>query len=242
MDVSLNINGFETAAHYDDSAVESLFLPLLRELTARQRRLGRRLIAFLAAPPAVGKSTLAAFLAMLSRQDRTLAPLQTLGLDGFHFHQDYLLSHALLRDGAEIPMSQIKGAPETFDVEKLRHALADVQRGDLLWPLYDRRLHDVVENAIPVTAPVLLIEGNWLLLRDPAWASLPRDISVFITADEGSLRERLIRRKMRGGLARPDAEAFFRRSDGPNIRRCLSDSLPADHRWYMADDGSYLPL
>ena len=131
MDITLTVNGFETAVHFDDVSVNSLFLPLLRELTERQRKLGRRMVVFLAAPPGAGKSTLAAFLEHLSRRDPALTPLQALGLDGFHFHQNYILSHTVFRDGAEIPMRRVKGAPETFDVEKLRRTLAHIQQDGL---------------------------------------------------------------------------------------------------------------
>ena len=239
MDVSLNVNGFEIAARFDDTAVSGILLPLLRTLTLRQRELGRRLVVFLAAPPGTGKSTLAALLERLSVADPGLTQLQALGLDGFHYHQDYILSHTVLRDGAEIPMRLIKGAPESFDVEKLGRALSAIQSDGLRWPLYDRRLHDVVEDAIPVRAPIALIEGNWLLLDAPGWSALPRDASIFIHADAALLRGRLIERKVRGGFSREEAEAHYLRSDGPNVLRCLSNRLPADWTLAMTGDGKY---
>ena len=239
MDVTLSINGFESDVHFDDGSVRDILLPLLENLTQRQRCLGRRLIAFLAAPPGTGKSTLAALLDRLSRQDDRLVPVQALGMDGFHFHQDYILSHTAVRGGREIPMREIKGSPETFDVKKLRSALLAAGQTDILWPFYDRRLHDVVEDAIEVTAPVLLVEGNWLLLRAPEWASLPRDFSVFIDAEEALLRRRLIDRKVRGGLSREEAERYCERSDGPNIAFCRAQSLPADLRLNLVSDGLF---
>ena len=239
MDVLLNVNGFETAARFDDAAISGIFLPLLRALTRRQRELGRRLTVFLAAPPGTGKSTLAALLERLSSESPDLTPLQSLGLDGFHYHQDYILSHTVLLDGEEIPMRLIKGAPESFDVEKLRWALENIQPDDLRWPLYDRRLHDVVEDAIPVRAPIALIEGNWLLLDAPEWSTLPHDASLFICADPALLRGRLIERKLRGGFSREEAEAHYLRSDGPNVLRCLSQRLPADWTLTMTGDGAY---
>ena len=239
MDVLLNVNGFETAARFDDAAISGIFLPLLRTLTRRQREINRRLVVFLAAPPGTGKSTLAALLERLSSENPDLTPLQALGLDGFHYHQDYILGHTVLRDGAEIPMRLIKGAPESFDVEKLRRALSAIHSDGLRWPLYDRQLHDVVEDAIPVRAPIALIEGNWLLLDAPEWSALPRDASIFIHADAALLRGRLIERKVRGGFSREEAEAHYLRSDGPNVLRCLSNRLPADWTLAMSGDGKY---
>ena len=239
MDITLNVNGFDIAARFDDAAVSGIFLPLLRTLTRRQREINRRLVVFLAAPPGTGKSTLAALLERLSSDTPGLTPLQALGLDGFHYHQDYILSHTVLRDGAEIPMRLIKGAPESFDVEKLRRALSAIHSDGLRWPLYDRQLHDVVEDAIPVCAPIALIEGNWLLLDAPEWSALPRDASIFIHADAALLRGRLIERKVRGGFSREEAEAHYLRSDGPNVLRCLSNRLPADWTLAMSGDGKY---
>ena len=239
MDVSLNVNGFETAARFDDAAISGLFLPLLQTLTRRQREINRRLVVFLAAPPGTGKSTLAALLERLSTENPGLTPFQALGLDGFHYHQDYILSHTVLQDGVEIPMRLIKGAPESFDAEKLRRTLERIQSDDLRWPLYDRRLHDVVEDVIPVRAPIALIEGNWLLLDAPEWSALPRDASIFIHADPALLRGRLIERKVRGGFSREEAEAHYLRSDGPNVLRCLSNHLPADWTLTMTGNGNY---
>lgn len=239
MDITLNVNGFDIAARFDDAAVSGIFLPLLRTLTRRQREINRRLVVFLAAPPGTGKSTLAALLERLSSDTPGLTPLQALGLDGFHYHQDYILGHTVLRDGAEIPMRLIKGAPESFDVEKLRRALSAIHSDGLRWPLYDRQLHDVVEDAIPVRAPIALIEGNWLLLDAPEWSALPRDASIFIHADAALLRGRLIERKVRGGFSREEAEAHYLRSDGPNVLRCLSNRLPADWTLAMSGDGKY---
>lgn len=239
MDAVLTVNGFESAVHFDDESIQNIFLPLLEQLSRRQRRMRRRLIAFLAAPPGVGKSTLAAFLETLSRKDGALVPLQAMGMDGFHYPQNYILSHTVSRDGLEIPMCQIKGAPETFDVEKLRGTLCASLHGDPLWPFYDRRLHDVVESAVRPNAPILLVEGNWLLLKEAPWQSLPRDFSLFIDADASQLRDRLIRRKIRGGLSPDEAARYYDRCDGPNIARCRSQSLPADLRLTMVGDGKF---
>ena len=64
---------------------------MVRRLDRMQREKGERLVVFLAAPPATGKSTLAAFLAGLS-QKFSCMPVQAVGLDGFHYQQEYILT------------------------------------------------------------------------------------------------------------------------------------------------------
>lgn len=243
MEYRLSVNGFEICARYEAETVENLFYPLLKKWTDMQKAKDGRLVVFLAAPPAVGKSTLGALLERLSSGPealkRALAPVQTLGLDGFHYHQDYILSHDVIWNGGRVPMKSIKGAPESFDIDKLQKMLKSVDEHNLRWPFYDRRQHDVVENAIGVDAPILLIEGNWLLLDEPKWRDLKCDYSLFITAEAHQLRQRLIDRKMRGGLTREDAEAFYEMCDGPNVQRCLTCHRPADLNLELLKNGDY---
>ena len=59
---NLLINGFPVEASYDEQTVREIFVPLLRHIADLYAQNGRRVIAFLAAPPATGKSTLAAYL------------------------------------------------------------------------------------------------------------------------------------------------------------------------------------
>ena len=236
------VNGFDTTATYEDRTVEELFLPLLRRWTEMRRMSGRRILVFLAAPPGVGKTTLAQLMEHLSRTGDDPEPLQAVGLDGFHYHADYIAAHTVSVDGREVPMKQVKGAPETYDIEKLIRTLQAMRRGNVLWPLYDRNLHDVVENAVEVTAGIVLVEGNWLLSSEGAWATVAEmcDDSIFIEADPDHLRGRLIARKMRGGLTLEAAEEFYERSDRVNILRLMANHREAGERWIMSADGTFV--
>ena len=216
----LDINGVSVTAEYASEDVERVFVPLLAELTRRRRGMSRRLIAFLAAPPGAGKSTLAAFLEQLSRERPGLTRVQALGMDGFHHHADYIASHTVLRGGVRIPMARVKGAPESFDVDKLRQALTALRIADGRFPVYDRRLHDVVEDAVAVDAPVVLLEGNWLLLDEPAWRELPRDYAIYLDAPEDVLRGRVIGRRLATGRTAEEAERLWTECDGPNAALC----------------------
>ena len=236
---NLLINGFPVEASYDEQTVREIFVPLLRHIADLYAQNDRRVIAFLAAPPATGKSTLAAYLEKLAAQQPDMPRVQAVGMDGFHYPQSYISAHTVQRDGKEIPMQRVKGAPESFDVMKLKTALEALRSMDVLWPVYDRRLHDVVENALHVTAPIVLVEGNYLLLDAPVWRDLPHDYAIFITAEESQLRGRLLARKMRGGATEEEALSHYETADGPNVRLCLQRHLPADVQLRMTGNGAF---
>lgn len=227
---NLQINGLDIRATFSDEAVTTVCLPLLRKLTELHESKHRRVIAFLAGPPAAGKSTLAAFLQALSLHTQGVMPIQAVGIDGFHFNSEYIRTHSIVREGLEIPMRDVKGCPESYDVDKLLDAVFKLKEQDVTWPFYDRRLHDVVKDAIVVSGSIVLVEGNWLLLAEGKWASLQAlcDYSVMLHANESELQQRLIGRKIMGGLSPREAEEFCIRSDWSNVLRCLSGSAGAD--------------
>ena len=234
----LLINGFTVSANYEQEDIETIFFPLLRKLSDLQKEKKRRILVFLAAPPAVGKSTLARVLAHLSKTDEQLCEIQDIGLDGFHYPQRYLDSHSMIKDGIEIPLRDVKGCPETFDIKKLTEALRIIRDQNITWPVYDRNLHDVVENQIQISKDILLLEGNWLLLQEEGWKELKQfcDYSIFITAEEDMLKQRLIERKIQGGLSHSEASEFYERSDGRNVSRVLKHSMQADLILRMSKD------
>ena len=239
---AMTVNGLPQKIRYNANTVELLFLPLLRRHRELQRRSGRRCIIFLAAPPATGKSTIAQFLAQLSRTEEDLPPVQALGMDGFHYPNRYLAAHTILRDGEEIPLTSIKGAPETFDVPALAAKLSAARDERVTFPVYDRRIHDVVPDAVTADAPILLVEGNWLLLDEEPWRNLCglADYRLRIDAAPELLRDRLIARKVQGGSTAEDAAAFYEASDAPNILRFAAHVGAADEIWRMTADGDFV--
>ena len=109
------VNGFPVTAVYSRQTVEEVLVPLLQKFTALWEERGRRIVIFLAAPPAAGKSTLALFLQHLSEMLPGVRPLQAVGLDGFHYPNAWLDTHETVRSGVRIPLRKIKGGPETYD-------------------------------------------------------------------------------------------------------------------------------
>ena len=241
MKYSANINGIDTIAYYSEKTIRDLFAPLLKRLSAMHSEKLNRIVVMLAAPPGAGKSTLVSFLEYLARETVPETSFQGVGMDGFHFQQEYLLSHAVSVNGSKIPMVDIKGAPVTFDLEKLTKKVAEVTAGHICkWPYYDRNLHKPVEDAITINSDVVLLEGNYLLLDMEGWRGLSEyaDYTISLFADEEILRERLIKRKTAMGVNEAAAERFVDFSDMANVRLCLEKTKAADLELEVAHDGT----
>ena len=223
-------NGLAVDVDFPDADVEKLYIPLLEQLTELQKKKGRRILVMLAAPPGAGKSTLAAFLKELAER-RQMTPITVIGMAGFHRYQEDLLSHFTERDGEIIPLVRIKGAPETFDLPKFTDRVRRVAEGESLsWPAYDRLLHNPVEDAVRVEGEIVLLEGNYLLLDAPGWRDLSKyaDCTIFLKAEEGLLRDRLVKRQIASGKPAEAAVEFVEKSDLANARLVLAQSKPAD--------------
>ncbi|EFP62841.1 fructose transport system kinase domain protein [Erysipelotrichaceae bacterium 3_1_53] len=76
------------------------------------------------------------------------------------------------------------------------------------------------------------------MLQEEGWKQLKQfcDYSIFIKAEEDMLKERLIERKIKGGLTRRKAEEFYEHSDGRNVQRVLQYSMPADLTLRLSKD------
>ena len=236
------INGIEVKAAYSDEAVNGIFIPLLKKLTGLQKELGRRILVMLAAPPGTGKSTLAEFLAKLSRETEGISRIQAVGMDGFHRRQEYLLNHCTDRDGESVRMVDIKGAPVTFDIDRLTESINRIASGeDFGWPGYDRLLHNPVEDAAFIEGNIILIEGNYLLLDEDGWRELKSyaDYTISIKAGEDLLRRRLVDRKMKSGASEEKAAGFVDYSDMYNVRICLEKTMKADLELSVGDNGGF---
>lgn len=231
MDYNVCINGIETKAVFSEENINEIFLPLLRKLKKMSDEKGERILIMLAAPPGSGKSTLVEFLKHLSKSQEDLDEIDVVGMDGFHRYQDYLVSHTIKRNGIEIPMVNIKGAPFTFDFERLEAKIEQVKSiQNCKWPIYNRMTHNPQEDAIDICRNIVLLEGNYLLLDFPKWQELSRkaDYTISISADPQMLRTRLIERKMKSGCDIKTAEEFVDFSDMVNVDTCLRHSKKAD--------------
>jgi pantothenate kinase len=173
------------------------FGQLLERARALAGRPGRALLG-ITGPPAAGKSTLAERL-----REELGAAAAYVPLDGFH------LAHQLL---VENGLVERKGAPDTFDAAgyvALLRRLRDPVEGVVYAPRFDRDIEDSIANAIPVPpdVPLVITEGNYLLLRSGPWAQVADllDEVWYIELAEDTRLRRLIGRHMEFG--RDSAEA-----------------------------------
>lgn len=245
VNIDMNVNGFDIKARYFQEDVENLFLPLIKTLSdmSMQKKINKegRLIVYLAAPPGAGKTTLSLFLAHLSGITKGAVKIQAVGMDGFHYPQKYIENHSVVINGEAVPMRSVKGSPETYDLQKLTESIKLLSEKDVRFPVYDRNLHDVVEDAVLVCEDIVIIEGNWLLLDEPDWLRIQPfcDYGIFITAEENMLKKRLIDRKISGGASLEKATEFYERSDRANVIRSLKNRLKSDCELILSKDGKF---
>ena len=131
MNYSADINGIAYSVSYSDSLVNDTLIPLLRHLSQLHTEKGSRVIVMLAAPPGTGKSTLISFLEHLAQSVIPDKRVQSVGMNGFHLRQEYLLTHTVGVNGEQIPMARIKGAPITFDLDALTRKIREVSEGNI---------------------------------------------------------------------------------------------------------------
>lgn len=189
-----------------------------------------RVILALAGAPGSGKSTLAEGLAgLLNRRQPGLAAV--LAMDGFHYDDLYLVPAGL---------RPRKGAPQTFDVGGLYHTLRRLtarDEADVAVPVFDRTMEIARAGArlIPSDVPVIVVEGNWLLLDQAPWNRLHPlwDIRVLIEVTESVLRARLRARWEGLGLTEAEIAAKLEANDLPNGRLVRDGSVAPD--WVLTN-------
>lgn len=235
MNFTVNNEGFPIEAVFDNQDVWNILVPLLRHWASLVANSTTRKIVFLAAPPGAGKTTLALALAQIAHNPQLIGLphgtfknlcIEVQGIDGFHLPNAYLTTHTFVENGQERTLFSRKGAPFTYDIEKLIRLLMQARSLKTTdpWPRYSRIKHDVIEGNRGITGNLLLLEGNYLLLPSGPWSKLTQlcDESIMLLANEEILRNRLINRKIQGGLSQTEAELWYEQSDGPNVRTVLA--------------------
>lgn len=193
-----------------------------------ERRAGAgRVIVAIAGAPGSGKSTMAERLAgKLNGRQPGLAAV--LPMDGYHYDDLHLVSAGL---------RPRKGAPNTFDVGGLFHTLKRLRARDeaeVAVPVFDRQIEIARAGArlIPAEVPVIVAEGNYLLLDQAPWDRLLPlfDLTVMVDVPEHVLRARLRGRWERLGMDEPAIRAKLEENDLPNAKAVREGSVAADYR------------
>ncbi|MBB2922581.1 nucleoside/nucleotide kinase family protein [Cellulomonas cellasea] len=189
----------------------------VRVLLAR----GGRQVLGIAGAPGAGKSTLSAEVAEAFGARCVVVPM-----DGFHLAQTEL---------ERLGRADRKGAPDTFDAAgyvALLRRLRDVRDDVVYAPEYRRDLRNGVAGAIavPATTPLVVTEGNYLLLDDAGFGPVRAllDEAWFVEPDDDVRLSRLVARHERFGKDPAAARAWAHGPDERNARLVAATRGRAD--------------
>lgn len=199
----------------------------LTDMLMARAKAGGRVIAAIAGAPGSGKSTQAEAVAeALNARQPGLAAV--LPMDGYHYDDLHLVPAGL---------RPRKGAPETFDVGGLYHTLKRLRAGDeefVAVPVFDRAIEIARAGArlIPASVPVIIVEGNYLLLDRAPWSRLRPlfDVAVLVEVPEDVLRQRLTARWQHYNLTPEEIAWKLDGNDLPNGRLIMAESRGEDYR------------
>lgn len=185
---------------------------------------GQRRILGLTGAPGAGKSTIAEQLVTaLGPEVAVLVPM-----DGFHLANEVLI---------ELGRRDRKGAHDTFDdggYARLIVALREQLPVDpvVYAPRFRREIEESIGSSIPVppTVPLVVTEGNYLLLDIDAWPAARSGIDEvwFLAPDTDIRHARLLRRHEAYGKSPEDAAFWALGPDERNAQLIESTAGRAD--------------
>jgi pantothenate kinase len=193
-----------------------------RDIKARAAT-AKRYIIGIAGPPGAGKSTVSAHL-----HDALKALGETsvvVPMDGYHF-DDIVLNARGHRAR--------KGAPHTFDARGFAVLLKRIKacEPDIAIPVFDRtmELSRAAADIVDATTRFILVEGNYLLLKQSPWDQLKPlfDLTIFIDVPKQELERRLTGRILAHGHDAAYAKHWIASNDMLNVDTVIENSAAAD--------------
>ena len=145
-------------------------------------------------------------------------------MDAFHYDDQILKEKNLLLK---------KGAPETFDVMGLLNFINRLEKeSEVVIPVFDRSLELSRSSAVIISddIKVVIIEGNYLLLKSYPWRELHKffNSTIIVNCDERILEERLIKRWENFNLSKEIINQKVYENDLPNGVYVLKNSISPD--------------
>ncbi len=183
---------------------------------------GRRRVLGIAGAPGAGKSTLAAQVVATFGEACVVVPM-----DGFHLAQSEL---------ERIGRADRKGAPDTFDADgyvALLRRLREPRPGHVVYaPEYRRDLRNPVAGAVavPPDVPLVVTEGNYLLLDEHGFGPVADllDEAWYVAPDDDVRLARLVARHEQFGKPPAAALAWSTGPDAANARLVAPTARRAD--------------
>ena len=195
---------------------------LIKLLDNLKNDLKNRYFIALSGPPASGKSTISEKLV----KDLTLKGHNSsiLQMDGFHYDDQILKQKSLLLK---------KGAPETFDVMGFLNFLFRLQNeNEVAIPIFDRSLELSRSSAVIISKEtrVVIVEGNYILLKTHPWRELHKffNSTIMINTKHEILEKRLIERWRSFNIPEEEITQKVFENDLPNGVNVYKNSILAD--------------
>ena len=195
---------------------------LIKLLDNLKNDLKNRYFIALSGPPASGKSTISEKLV----KDLTLKGHNSsiLQMDGFHYDDQILKQKSLLLK---------KGAPETFDVMGFLNYLFRLQNeNEVAIPIFDRSLELSRSSAVIISKEtrVVIVEGNYILLKTHPWRELHKffNSTIMINTKHEILEKRLIERWRSFNIPEEEIKQKVFENDLPNGVNVYKNSILAD--------------